>query len=101
VVFGGTLTAKEEGHNVALSVVATLILAVLAWLVWVPVHTAASDPGAGFGTVLSAELLASLFIGGLIGSVVGLIPLRFLPGATLAGWSKLAWGSCLVLRCSG
>jgi uncharacterized membrane protein YidH (DUF202 family) len=27
----------------------------------------------------------------LIGSVIGLIPLRFLPGARLAGWSRTAW----------
>ncbi len=91
VVFGGALTAREEGHSVALGMAATLVVAVIAWLLWVPVHTSASQPAAGFGVVVASDLLASLFIGGLIGSVIGLVPLRFLPGATLAGWSRVAW----------
>ena len=91
VVFGGSLTAREEGHSVAIGVVATMVVAVVAWILWVPVHAAASHPAAGFRVVLASDLLASLVIGGLIGSVIGLIPLRFLPGARLAGWSRTAW----------
>jgi hypothetical protein len=91
VAFGGSLSAQEQGHSIALGAVATLVVAIAAWVLWVPVHTAASHPAASFGVVLTSDLLASLFIGGLIGSVIGLVPLRFLPGATLAGWSRTAW----------
>jgi hypothetical protein len=33
-----------------------------------------------------------MFVGGLVGLVLGLIPLRYLPGEKVAGWSLLAWG---------
>jgi hypothetical protein len=91
IAFGGTLAKNEAGHSVALGSIASLVLAVLAWFAWVPVHGAAAQPGAGFFTVVAADLLASLFIGGLVGSVIGLFPLRFLPGGTLLAWSRAAW----------
>lgn len=91
IAFGGTLAKNEAGHNVALGTIASLVIAVLAWFAWVPVHGAAANPDAGFITVVAADLLASLFVGGLVGSVIGLLPLRFLPGGTLVEWSRAAW----------
>ena len=41
--------------------------------------------------MVASDVLASLFIGGLVGSVIGLLPLRFLPGGTLVDWSRAAW----------
>ena len=91
IAFGGTLAKNEAGHSVALGSIASLLVAVLAWFAWVPAHGAASSTNAGFFTVLAADVLASLFIGGLVGSVIGLLPLRFLPGGTLITWSRAAW----------
>ena len=101
VAFGGSLAANEEGHGVALSSMASLCIAVLAWFAWLPLHGAAAQPGAGFGTVFGADVFASIFIGGLVGSVIGLLPLRFLPGATLARWSRIAWGLVFGLATFG
>ncbi len=92
IAFGGTLAKNEAGQSVALGSITSLVIAVLAWLAWVPVHGAAAQPTAGFVTVVASDLLASLFIGGLVGSVIGLLPLRFLPGGTLVAWSRAAWG---------
>jgi hypothetical protein len=91
VAFTASLPKNEAGHSVALGTAASLIVAVLAWLVWVPVHGAAAMAGSGFFVIVASDLLASLFIGGLVGSVIGLLPLSFLPGATLAAWSRVAW----------
>lgn len=91
VAFAGTLAKNEAGHSVALGSIASLVIAVLAWFAWVPVHGAATNPDAGFFTLVAADVLASLFIGGLVGSVIGLLPLRFLPGGTLVAWSRAAW----------
>jgi hypothetical protein len=91
IAFGGALAKNEAGHSVALGSIASLLIAILAWFAWVPVHGAASSPSAGFFTVVASDVLASLFIGGLVGSVIGLLPLRFLPGGTLLSWSRAAW----------
>jgi hypothetical protein len=91
IAFGGTLAKNEEGHSIALGSIASLVIAVLAWFAWVPVHGAAAHPGAGFFTLVASDLLASLFIGGLVGSVISLLPLRFLAGGTLLAWSRAVW----------
>jgi hypothetical protein len=91
VAFAGTLAKNESGHLVALGHLATIAVAVIAWFVWVPVnHTALHHPGV-FPLVILDDLLASLFVGGLVGSVINLIPVRFMPGHTLASWHRGAW----------
>ncbi len=101
LAFQGTLAKNEQGHAVALSAVAGLIVAVLAWLVWVPVGHAAATPGAPFGVVLAADLLGSVFVGGLVGNVIGLLPLRFLSGGTLMAWSRAAWAATFGIAVFG
>ncbi len=101
IAFGGTLARDEAGHNVALGTLVSLIVAVVAWFVWVPVHTAAAVPGAGFVSVLASDLFASLFIGGLVGSVIGLLPLSFLPGGSLLAWSRAVWAGIFGLAVFG
>ncbi len=91
VAFAGTLAKNENGHLVALGHLATIALAVLAWFLWVPVnHAALHHPGV-FPLVILDDLLASLFVGGLVGSVINLIPVRFMPGHALANWHRGAW----------
>ena len=91
VAFAGTLAKNENGHLVALGHLATIAVAVIAWFVWVPVnHSALHHPGV-FPLVILDDLLASLFVGGLVGSVINLIPVRFMPGHTLASWHRGAW----------
>ncbi len=91
VAFAGTLAKNESGHLVALGHLATIAVAVVAWFVWVPVnHAALHHPGV-FPLVILDDLLASLFVGGLVGSVINLIPVRFMPGHTLASWHRGAW----------
>ncbi|MDQ6847995.1 MAG: glycoside hydrolase [Candidatus Dormibacteraeota bacterium] len=93
IAFAGALPRRDEGHLVALSAAVTLLVAVLAWLLWVPVSNAAVKPGAGFGMALLANVLSALFVGGLAGVVLGLVPLRFLPGEKLAAWHWGAWAA--------
>jgi|GEM_PF-2827174 len=91
VAFAGTLAKNENGHLVALGHLATIVVAVMAWFVWVPVnHAALHHPGV-FPLVILDDLLAALFVGGLVGSVINLIPVRFMPGHTLASWHRGAW----------
>jgi hypothetical protein len=91
VAFAGTLKKNESGHLVALGHLATIAVAVIAWFVWVPVNHAALHHTGVFPLVILDDLLASLFVGGLVGSVINLIPVRFMPGHTLASWHRGAW----------
>ena len=91
VAFSGSLAREQQGHTVALGSTATLVVAVAAWLVWGMVDPVAAQPGAAFPVLVLDTVLAATFIGGLVGSVITLVPLRFLPGATLASWNRKLW----------
>jgi hypothetical protein len=101
VVFAGSLADDESGHVVALSHLATLAVAVGAWFAWVPVNHAATQPGAGAGIAVLDDVLGSIFAGGLVGTVISLIPLRFMPGHTLARWHRGAWAAVFGIATFG
>jgi hypothetical protein len=101
VLFTRKLAEKEEGHVAALSVLATMATSVVAWLVWVPVDSVAAKPGAFFGAVIADDFLAAVFVSGLVGSFLGMIPIRGLPGFTIKRWSWLAWAVGFVLAVFG
>jgi len=52
----------------------------------------AADP-TGFGWALLSNFLAAVFVSGMVGLVIGLVPLRFMPGEKLANWNRGAWGA--------
>ncbi len=91
VAFAGALARNESAHLVALGHLATIVVAVAAWFLWVPVNHAAMHHTGVFPLVILDDLLASLFVGGLVGSVINLIPVRFMPGHTLASWHRGVW----------
>ena len=91
VKFSRDLAKQEEGHLVALGSSATMVLALAAWLGWDALNSVASKPGAFVGSVIADDFLSALFVGGLVGTVISLLPLRFLPGHKLQLWHKGAW----------
>ncbi len=44
---------------------------------------------------LSAD--TTIRVGGIVGTVINLLPLRVLPGGTIVDWNRLAWGALAVL----
>lgn len=101
VAFAHKLAKKEEGHVVSLESAATLVTAVVAWMAFVPVDAAALRPGSSFWVALADDWLASIFVGGLVGVTIGLLPLRFLPGGTLFKWNRLAWAALFGIASFG
>jgi len=101
VAFGTALGKRENGHVVALATLTTMAVAILAWLAWVPVNAAAAQDGAGFAVTFADDLLGALFVGGLVGSVIGLIPLNFMPGGALAAWHRGVWAVTFGLALFG
>jgi YVTN family beta-propeller protein len=101
IAFTRSLAKKQKGHVVALSTLTTLTVAVAAWFAWVPVDRIAQKPGAFAGLVIADDFLGSMFVGGLVGTVIGLVPLEFLPGWTLRQWHRGVWAGLFALASFG
>lgn len=93
IVFAHALTKNEEGHVVAVTSAVTLAVALAAWFVWVPVSIQSTAHPTDFGSALASNFLAAIFVSGMVGLLIGLVPLRFLPGEKLAGWHRGVWGT--------
>ena len=96
-VFTGALAKHEQGHAVAVSTLVTVLFAFAAWFAWVPVNQAAGGAGAAGPLVVLDDFLGAVFTGGLIGATIGMIPLRFLPGGTLAAWHRGVWAAVTLV----
>ncbi|HZV25308.1 MAG TPA: MarR family transcriptional regulator, partial [Acidothermaceae bacterium] len=90
-VFAGSLKQRESGQLTIVSSVVMLAISVVAWFAWVPVNHAATHHGAFVGVILLDDLLASIFVAGITGTVISLLPLRFMPGQALYSWHRGAW----------
>lgn len=92
LAFARELSADEEGRTTALSAAAMLVVALVAWI-----GLGALPDGDGFGLVAARTTLAVLMVAGLEGVVFGLLPMRFLPGASLYAWNRILWSGLLAL----
>jgi hypothetical protein len=101
VAFTKKLTKSGEGLGVVVGTATSMVLAVLAWLLWIPVHDNTVAPDANAGLILIADFLAPLVVGGFVGSVIGLVPLRFMPGGTLMGWNRRVWAAAFGIALFG
>jgi hypothetical protein len=91
VAFTQKLAKHQDGRLTALSSLVTLAVAVGAWVAWSRIHTQTATGLMALGLLLSTSILASVFVGGLVGSVFNLAPLRFLSGHKLFSWRKSVW----------
>lgn len=100
-VFAGSLKRREAGQLTVISSSLMLAVSVAAWFFWVPVNHAATHHGAFLGTILLDDLLASVFVAGITGTVISLLPLRFMPGQTLYDWHRGAWAATFGIATFG
>ena len=91
-VFAIALDGRSEGRAEVVVGLMTLLVALGAWVAFGPVADAANAGDASFLVLSGDAILASLFIGALEGLLFGMVPLRFLPGARIKGWSWVVWG---------
>lgn len=97
IAFVETLEERHNVHLTIISTLSTLAVALLAWFLWVPVNHLALEHSGSVILAVIDDMLATLFIGGLVGTVIGLLPLEFLPGGTLAKWRKDVWAVVLFI----
>jgi len=101
VVLGRTLARREQAHLIILTTLAVIGVSVLAWIAWAGLNGSAEDANANDMLVLLDDALAAVFVAGLVGSVIGMLPLRFLPGHVLKSWSLRAWVAVFVVSMFG
>jgi hypothetical protein len=85
------LTRAQEGRGVLVAAICTLAVALLAWVGLERIHPLGSQADAGVVARLADAVLASIFILGVQTIVFGLVPVRYLDGDKLRGWSRVAW----------
>ena len=91
IAFVESLEERHSAHLTVISTFSTLCVAVLAWFAWIPMnHLAGLHPG-NVPIALVDDVLGSIFVGGLVGTVIGLMPLEFMPGGALLKWRKDVW----------
>lgn len=93
VAFAGSLGKRHEGQAIGLASAATLVVSVAAWLLWRSISSFASHPQNAFLWVVLQNFLAAVFVTGMFSLIIGLIPLRFLPGEKLVAWHRGAWAT--------
>ena len=84
------LRTDEEGRISLTTSALLLAVAGGAFALRLPVHDAVLE-GGGWGLTLLDTALAAVFAAGVEANVLGLLPLRFLPGDTLYRWSRVVW----------
>jgi hypothetical protein len=84
-----TLSRRNDATLVLVPAFGLLVVSLMAWLLLGPVRIAAA--GGDWVPGLAETVLAMIVIGGLETLFVSMIPLRFMDGATVMGWSRLAW----------
>ena len=83
-------TEADEGREEAAGALWTLAISVAAWLAlgWVR-HAVGTD--ASFVSSMLQTALAAIVVSGLEAVAIGLLPFRFMPGAAVYRWNRLAW----------
>jgi alpha-tubulin suppressor-like RCC1 family protein len=97
IVFSRSLPTNERGHIAALCAYTMLAVSFAAWFAWVPVNHGVARSGGATPLLLLDDLLASLFVSGLVGTALGMLPLRFLAGGAVKAWHRGAWAVTFVV----
>ena len=92
LVFTGELTKGQEGRQTAAGAAWTLATALAAWIALGALRSSGIAPDA-FGPSLLETALAVVVVGGLEAVAFGLLPMRFLSGAAVYGWSRIGWAA--------
>lgn len=101
VALGRALAKREQAHLVALSTLAVIAVSVIAWIGWAAINPTAQSSGASDALIWLDDALAATFVAGLVGSVIGMMPIRFLPGHVLKSWHTGAWAAVFCVSLFG
>ena len=101
LAFVSAVSKGSQGRITAANWVWALILSVGAWFLRVPVSEAAAQPDASVWWMGVEVCLALIFLWGIEGLAVGMLPMRFLDGRKVIDWNRVVWSILLFLGVFG
>ena len=97
LAFASALTRADQGRLTAANWVFALVLSVGAWLARMPVSEAAARPDANVWWIGLEAFLVLVFLWGVEGLVVAMLPMRFLDGRKVIDWNRTIWAVLMFL----
>jgi len=97
VAFTTEIGAREQGKDIALTSMLVLVVATVSWTIWTPIGHLAAHPHPDPLVLIADTFFGGLFVSGIVGSVISLFPLEFLPGSVLFRWHKGVWAAIFVV----
>jgi hypothetical protein len=97
LAFASALSKDAQGRITAANWIWALFLSVGAWFARVPVAEAAGAPDASIWWVGLEACLALVFLWGIEGLVVAMLPMRFLDGRKVMAWNRVVWAVLMFL----
>ena len=90
VTFTTAASEVQEARETVASMLATLVLAVLAWLLLDSVRAGLIATDDVAGTIVGTAT-AAVVVAGLEAVAFGMLPLRFMPGRVVYSWNRRVW----------
>lgn len=92
-IWRSPLTTKNYGHMHLACYTSLLVVSALAFAARFPLATALAAPDHSAFLDFLDIVLVVVIVAGVEGVAFALVPLRFLDGAAMLRWSRLAWGA--------
>lgn len=94
IAFTRKLGKRPSGHVAFIGVATSYLLGVAAWFAWVPVSAAANHHPGSILLGIVEDLLAAMFVGGVVGTIFSLLPVRGFAGFRIRQWNPRVWLAC-------
>ena len=91
LAFASALSPRREGQITAANWVFALVISVAAFFLRAPVADAASKPHASVWWIGLEACLVLIFLWGIEGLAVAMLPMRFLDGRKVIDWNRAVW----------
>ena len=98
--FAHGVERKVEGRAEAVAAGASLLAALIAWILLAFLRGTGTAPGDLFAVLLEAAMVTTV-VAGLENGVFAMLPLRFMPGAAVYAWDRRVWVALLALGLFG
>jgi hypothetical protein len=97
LAFRSALSEKDQGRMTAANWMFSLVISVGAFFLRAPVAAAAAEPGSSVWWIGLDICLALIFLWGIEGLAVAMLPMKFLDGAKVMRWNRPAWAVLFFL----
>lgn len=98
--FARGVERRLEGRAEAVAAGASLLAALVAWILLAFLRGSGSQPGDLFPVLLEAAMV-TVVVAGLENAVFAMLPLRFMPGAAVYAWDRRVWAALMALGLFG